>query len=81
MSIVLFACWECGEDHIIDSQVKTVKHWDAKRDGYDCFKYVQYEDDPIPEDIAKSFDGFKWKCTLCGEEMEEECYTKTEYYL
>jgi len=79
--VILFACAECGIDHLIDSKEKTVKLWDAKKDGYDCFQAVSYEEDPIPKEVAESLNGFKWKCTLCGEEMEEELYTRTEYFL
>ena len=78
---IMFACDECGIDHIIDSDTKEIELWNAKEMGYSYFQYVQYEDDPLPKEVVKSFDGFKWKCLKCGCEGEEKIYTRTEYYL
>ena len=81
MAKVIFACDECGEDHMIDSVTKEVILFDKTIHDYADIEAVSYEEDPVPEEVAEAFNGFKWKCTKCGEEMEEEYYTKTQYYL
>ncbi len=81
MSKIMFACDDCGVDHIIDSKTKNVELYDKQIHNYKYFQYVQYEDDPIPEEDVKAFDGFKWKCLKCGEEKTEEMYTNTTYHI
>ncbi len=81
MSKIMFACDECGIDHIIDAETKIVELFDKKSHGYKYFQYVQYEDDPIPENDVKALDGFKWNCLKCGVEMTEKMYTNTTYHI
>lgn len=78
---ILFACDECGEDHIIDSRTKEVVFFDKTVYDYCSFQAVSYEEDTIDEENAKALDGLKWKCTKCGTEMKEEYYTKTTYHI
>ena len=59
MAKVMFACDECGVDHIIDSVTKKVVLFDRRVHDYANIEAVSYEDDPIPEEVAKAFDGFK----------------------
>ncbi len=78
---VLFACDECGEDHIINSDTKEIKVRDKQLSVCDQCDHVSYEEDEINKVEAKKFDGFKWKCLICDTEMEEDSYTKVTYHL
>ena len=81
MAKVLFDCDECGTDHMIDSVTKEVILFDKTIHDYANIEAVSYEEDPVSKEVAEAFNGFKWKCIKCGEEMEEEYYTNTKYYL
>lgn len=77
--IIIIACDECGEDHILNTDTKEIQHTTTlKGVKYDA---VSYEDDEITAEIAKRYDMYKWRCRICGEISELNAHAETKWYL